>query len=185
MLPLLPPEPPALTSPAPAIWDGLDAFLATRVHPASDASVVAALKNLYGDSALFRKTLEALARELPRAIFQFKTTSDRTFGDLDIRPTKAGYWIVIQVQDIPALRKQDHLEPWVAGMVFSMLEVSRRYGVIEEAENSYLFSDPVVERMWAFQGSVRAELKKARPQAYPHLHAEYRWLYRKEILGMH
>ncbi len=182
---LLPPQaPPALVQPAPqASWPGLDGFLAARVTADSRPGLVAALKNLYRDSPRFRTLLGDFHREQPRVKLSLQTTTRPTSGDITVYKSGEGYVLFLLVQELPAARNLDRIEPWLGALVFVALEVARKGDVQEMDAQHFEFSAALVRGMWAEQRELRRELRKLHREAYRDLAANGEWLYQSEVLG--
>jgi len=191
---------PTAQAPAPLVgeiekqpWISLDAFIQKQIAPASDPKLVASLGTLFQVSARFKPVLESLWTEQPRiritlmaiadldASARPKQTEQVPFGLLFLKSTSSGYDIVVAVQTALELKGQDMTEPWLAQILFALLEVSRN-DAVEEKGRHLLMSRKVQRRMWDFQRQVRSELKASQPEAFSKMAYDGEYLYKMKLL---
>lgn len=161
--PMVAQTPPSIQTPTM----NLEIFIANRIHPKSDPSLVSAMRNLYRDAPSFREILGAFFAEQPNTLLLLQRTDSFACVDIDLHRLASGYLLVVKVQDILELRKKDHIEPWVAISFLAVLEISRKYDLTETDETHYLISEGLLKRIWKYQARLRGDLRKANPLAYP------------------
>lgn len=147
----------------------LDGFIQTRITRSSDPGSIESFRFLCQDSTPFRNLVLALFREQPKVILAFETQDSKSFGDVSIQPDPQVYEVHIRVQHRAVRRGKDMAEPWLAGILYAFLDVSRMGSVIQDSETDYHFSPVTQQKMWAFQKNLRSELRKSNPARYAKL----------------
>lgn len=158
MYALPPPQnPPAVVTPASN--SQLDQFVAERIAPNSDPELREALRQTWQGSPSFREMLTALFAEQPKVRLELVKTDSESFGDLVLSKDPAIYPLRVLVQWRGVRRRKDLPEPWLASIIFALLEMSRRDAVLPQGGTDYQFAPSAKQRMWNFQALVRRELR--------------------------
>lgn len=181
-------------SKAPAVqpWPGIQGFLQTQVNSASDRDLLASLQTLYQDSASCRALLEAFWKEQPMIKltlvtveglepgFKPRKQDPPCFGLLFVQPTASGYHVIVAAQTELSQAGQDLADPWLAQMLFALLQITRRDSVVDLGKRIAI-SPELQRRMWEFQRSIRTELRASRPDRYKQLAFDGEYLYRVKL----
>jgi len=173
-------------------WPGIETFTQKQIHTASSEPLLACLPNLYRDSSRCRALLEALWKEQPRIRMTLlpvaglgpplrpRKLDPPCFGLLFVQPTSTGYDVVVAVQTELTQGGQDMAEPWLAQMLFSLLELTRRDSVVGLGKRLAL-NTALQRQMWEFQRGVRAELKASRPEFYARMAFDGEYLFKVKL----
>lgn len=180
MIPLLV---PAVILQAEAQPFDFEKFKASRIHRESDPELMAALNRLYQDSPSFRQLLARFAKDQPNIILLLKPIEKKVYGSLGIIKLVDGYIVIVGVQTRLAKSGVDSLEPWLGFLVYGLLEISNKDGVIAQNQTSFLFNPSVEKRMWKFQLELRHELAQAGTRPKLKLNSDGEHLYRTLVLG--
>lgn len=140
-------------------------FLTERVQEA-DPDLKAAFLSAWEASQSFREMVSALYCEQPKIRLILQKMDSESFGDITLTGDSQTYPLVLDVQWRGVRRGIDVGEPWLASLLYALLEVSRKDNVISVDEQNYNFSPMVRKKMWNFQAKVRRELKKSDPEKF-------------------
>ena len=180
MIPIIPPGASAQVESLPFDFG---TFKATRVHPKSDPTLIAALNRLYEDSPSFRVMLARFAKEEPKVVLYFECMEEKTLGLLLIKNTSENYLITVCVQGKLARLGFDSIEPWLGSLLFGLVEICHKDGVIESKTSYYVFDSSTESHMWNYQQELRKELGKANSLPKLNLAPNGMLLYRTLVLG--
>jgi hypothetical protein len=180
-------------------WPGLEAFMKARMLPGSDPELVDGFRNLYADSPRFKALVERLWTEQPQIQFGMLPMKEQdlsalstkagaaerarvqAFGSCLIQPIPNGYKIVLLVQTKLTKLGLDTTEPWMAQMVFALLELATRDSVLDLGRLLALDRKAQI-KMWNFQRLLRGELKVAYPERYKAMARDGEYLYLTKLL---
>jgi len=162
------------------------------MNPASDPALLGSLQNLYEDSGSCKVLLEAFWKEQPKIRltlvtveglepgFRPRKQDPPSFGLLFVQPTASGYDVIVAAQLELAQADQDMAEPWLAQMLFALLQITRRDSVVDLGKRMAMSAE-LQRQMWEFQRSVRTELRTSRPARYNRLAFDGEYLYRVKL----
>ncbi len=159
-----------------AVLPNPNVFLTERVN-AADPDLKAAFLSAWDASQSFREMVSELYRGQPKIRLIMQKMDSESFGNITLTGDSQTYPILLSVQWRGVIRGFDVGEPWLASLLFALLEVSRKDQVIPLDDENFEFSKMVRRKMWNFQSKVRRELRNSDPKKFKDLAASGEHLY--------